>query len=164
MATAIEHVRTANDANAAVWGPEHSQGLLERSPGGVPEQRLFIRRVGRDGGDVAGEDQAAAQTRARLLFVRMAAMHHHIDRVERALEEALISVELELVRHDAGRFREHAVFGNNGITFDAGRPGHGSHCWLSTGRRKPDMGVPDLGARENTMGACVLPCPGHDEA
>ena len=64
--------------------------------------------------------------RARLLFVRMAAMRHHIDRVEPALEEALIGVELELVRHDAGRIREHAVFRDNGITFDAGRPRHSS--------------------------------------
>lgn len=101
--------------------------------------------------------------RARLLFVRMAAVRHHIDRVEPALEEALIGVELELVRHDAGRIREHAVFGDNGITFDAGRPGHGSHCRVSTGRRKPDTGV-GVGVPERKTGACVLPCPGYDEA
>jgi hypothetical protein len=35
-----EHVRTADDANAAVWRPE-SQGLLERSTRRVPEQRSF---------------------------------------------------------------------------------------------------------------------------
>jgi hypothetical protein len=45
-----EHVRTANDANTAVWRPEQSQGLLERSTRRVPEQRLFIRRVGRVAG------------------------------------------------------------------------------------------------------------------
>jgi hypothetical protein len=89
----------------------------------------------------------------------MAAMRHHIDRVEPALEEALIGVEPELVRHDAGRIREHAVFGDNGITFDAGRPRHSSHCRISTGRRTPDAGMP-----ERKMDACVLPCPGYDEA
>jgi len=74
------------------------------------------------------QDQAAAQRRARLLFVGMAAVHHHIDRVEAALEEALIGLELERVRHDAGRVREHAVVGDDGITFDTGRLRHASHC------------------------------------
>jgi hypothetical protein len=128
---------------------------------------------------VAGQDQAAAQMRARLLFVRMPAMRHHIDRVEPTREEALIGVELELVRHDAGRICEHAVLGDNGITFDARRPGHVSHFWHSAGRqkldlrkldfgkldlRKPDLCKPDLGVLETKTGACVLRCLGYDEA
>ena len=55
-----KNIRAANDANSAIRLPEHSQGLLERSPGRVPEQRLFIRRVGCDGRDLPGQDQSAA--------------------------------------------------------------------------------------------------------
>jgi hypothetical protein len=92
-----EHVRTADDANAAVWRPE-SQGLLERSTRRVPEQRLFIRRVGRNGRDLPGQDQSAAQIRTRLSLMRLAPMHHHIDAVEPAFEEVLLGLEFERVR------------------------------------------------------------------
>ena len=92
-----EHVGTANDTDAAVWRPECSQGLLERSPGGVPEQRLFIRRVGRDGRDYPGQDQPAAQIRALLSLMRVAPVHHDIDPVEPAFEEVPIGLELERV-------------------------------------------------------------------
>jgi hypothetical protein len=30
--------------------------------------------------------------------------------------------------------------------------------------RKPDLCKPDLGVLETKTGACVLRCPGHDEA
>ena len=63
--------------------------------------------------------QSAAQVRMRLLLVRVTAMHHHIDIVERVLEEVPISLELERVRHDARRIRKHAIFGDNCVTLDA---------------------------------------------
>jgi hypothetical protein len=55
-------------------------------------------------------------------------MHDHIDPVETALEKVLIGLELELLRHDARCIGEHAVLGDNGITFDA----------TGTGRRGGD--------------------------
>ena len=54
-------------------------------------------------------------------------MHHHIDPVEPAFEEVLIGLELERVRHDTRGIREHAILGDDGITFDATRTGHGNH-------------------------------------
>jgi hypothetical protein len=119
-----EHIRSADNADAAVWHPERSQGLLERSTGRIPEQRLFIRRVSRDGGDFVGQDQATAQLRTRLSLMRVAPMHHHVDPVKSAFEELLIGPELERVRHDPFRIREHAILGDNGITLDATRLRH----------------------------------------
>jgi len=56
-----EHVRAADDANAAISHPESNQGLLERSAAWVPEQRLFIRWVGGDGWHLPGQNQSATQ-------------------------------------------------------------------------------------------------------
>ena len=44
-----EHVSAADDANSIVRSSKRGQGLLERSAGRVPEERLFIRWIGRDG-------------------------------------------------------------------------------------------------------------------
>jgi hypothetical protein len=62
-------------------------------------------------------------------------MHHHIDPVEPAFEEVLIGLELERVRHDTRGIGEHAILGDDGITFDATRMGHNllvvmiEHSW-----------------------------------
>jgi hypothetical protein len=59
--------------------------------------------------------------------MRVAPMHHHIDPVEPAFEEVLIGLELERVRHDTRGIRDHAILGDDGITFDSTRTGHGDH-------------------------------------
>ena len=92
-----EHVRTANDRDAAVWRPEPRHGLLERGTGRVPEQRLFVRRVGRERRDAPGKDQAAAQIGTRLLLMRVAPMHDHIDLVKPAFKEVLIGRDFEFL-------------------------------------------------------------------
>jgi hypothetical protein len=51
VVTIEEHPKDANDT---IWRPERSQGLLEGSTGRDPKQRLFILRVGRDGGNLSG--------------------------------------------------------------------------------------------------------------
>jgi hypothetical protein len=52
-------------------------------------------------------------------------MHHYIDAVEFAFEEVLIGLELERVWHNAAGIGQHAIFGYDGITFDAMRTWHG---------------------------------------
>jgi hypothetical protein len=48
-----------------------------------------------EGRDLPGQDQSSAQIRMRLSLVRVASMHHHIDPVEPAFEEAPIGREIE---------------------------------------------------------------------
>jgi hypothetical protein len=56
--------------------------------------------------------------------MRVAPVNHDVDPVEPAFEEALIGLELERVRHDTRGIREHAILGDDGITFDATGRGH----------------------------------------
>ena len=105
-----EHLGAADDRETAVRHPERRPGLLERSAGRIPEQRLFVRR-----------DRAASAGTCRVTISRRRkcecgccscewrAMHHRFEAVEPLREEALVGLELELVRHDAGRIRDHAV-------------------------------------------------------
>src|ERR1039458_9818200 len=65
--------------------------------------------------------------------MRMAPMHHHIDLVEPAFEEVLIGLELERVRHDTRGIRKHAIFGDDGVTFDTTRTWQRNH--FTTGRK-----------------------------
>ena len=55
--------------------------------------------------------------------MRVAAVNDHINAIEPAFEKALVGLKLELVRHDTCSICEHAVFGDDGITFDATRRG-----------------------------------------
>jgi hypothetical protein len=59
----------------------------------------FIKRKGgikgREARDLPGQDQSSAQIRMQLSLVRVASMHHHIDPVEPAFDEAPIGRELE---------------------------------------------------------------------
>jgi hypothetical protein len=55
----------------------------------------------------------------------MPAVHDGVEPIEAFHEIALIGIELECVRHDAIRIRQHAVFGNDRKTFDTpGKRGH----------------------------------------
>ena len=47
--------------------------------------------------------------------------------VEPVREEALVGLELELLRHDAGGIRQHPVHRDDGISFDAAGTGHRAH-------------------------------------
>src|SRR5580700_10159689 len=65
-------------------------------------------------------------------------MHHYVDPVEPAFEEVLIGLELERVRHDTRGIRDHAILGDDGITFDSTRTGHGDQrAEITLGLRKP---------------------------
>src|ERR1700730_1431083 len=70
----------------------------------------------------------------RLSLMRVAPMHHHIDPVEPAFEKVPVGLELEPVRHDTYGIREHAILGDNGITFDVTRTGHGCSVLLFLNR------------------------------
>ena len=54
----------------------------------------------------------------------MASVHDYIDAIKSAFKKDLIGFKFEGVWHYAGRVREHAVFGDNGISFDAVRGFH----------------------------------------
>src|SRR6185312_5298983 len=96
--------------------------------GGIPEHPFGVCGVDGERRDVVGEDQAEAAVGAGLLLVRVAAVHHHVDAVEAVLEEALVGLELELVRHDADRIRQHAVLGDDGEALDAPGADHDAAC------------------------------------
>ena len=53
--------------------------------------------------------------RVRLLLVRVSAMHHHRDLVERPLEKVPVGLEFERLGHDPGSIRQHPVLGDDGI-------------------------------------------------
>lgn len=53
-------------------------------------------------------------------------MHNDVDTIETAFEEGLIGPEFQRIRHNTCRVREHAVLGNDGITFDTMRMEHNS--------------------------------------
>jgi len=55
----------------------------------------------------------------------MASVHDYIDAIEPTFKKDLIGFEFERVRHYAGRVCEHAVFGDDGISFDTVRGFHG---------------------------------------
>src|SRR5665213_2670557 len=59
--------------------------------------------------------------------MRVAAMRDHIDTVKAVFEKALVGLKLELIRHDTGRIGEHAVFRDDGITFDTAGKRHAGH-------------------------------------
>ena len=61
----------------------------------------------------------------RLLLMRVAAVDHDIDGVETGFKKALIGLELERRRHDAGGIGEHAVLRNDGKAFDMTGMMHG---------------------------------------
>src|SRR3984893_16915010 len=86
-------------------------------------------------------------------------MDHHVDPVELAFEEVLIGLELERVRHDARGIRDHAILGDDGITFDSARTWHGIHSPTQLiARRHVSTKLPVRGnARCRPQGA-VNPC------
>ena len=51
-----------------------------------------------------------------------------------AMEERLIGLDLERIRHVPGRIRDHSVGRNDGIAFDAAGTGHATRRRLKTRR------------------------------
>ena len=76
-------------------------------------------RIGRESGDLARYDEPFAPRCARAAFMRMPAVHDDRGAVERILEEALIGLVADGLRHLAFGVGEHAVRRNDDITFDA---------------------------------------------
>ena len=76
-------------------------------------------RIGRESGDLARYDEPFAPRCARAAFMRMPAVHDDRGAVERILEEALIGLVADRIRHLAFGIGEHAVGGNDDIAFDA---------------------------------------------
>ncbi len=114
-----EHRGAADDRETAMRQLERRPRLRERGACRIPEQGHLVRGIGCQRRNEPGQDQPPAQMRMRLLLVRVGAMHHRFDAVEPEREEALVGLELELFRHDAGRIGDHAVARNDGITLDA---------------------------------------------
>ena len=96
-------------------------GLLEASARGVPEQRLRVRRIGRNRRDLAGQDDALALRRVRLILMGMAAVHDQRGAVEGGGEESLVALEFQFVRHEVARIRQHAIGGDDDIAFETQR-------------------------------------------
>ena len=76
-------------------------------------------RIGRESGDLARYDEPFAPRCARAAFMGMPAVHDDRGAVERILEEALIGLVADRIRHLAFGIGEHAVGGNDDIAFDA---------------------------------------------
>src|SRR5580658_9185191 len=70
-------------------------------------------------------------------LMRVASVHHNIDPVQPALEEALIGLEHQRAQHDTRRVREHAIPRDDGIALDTTRTRHGKHsvCYFLADRR-----------------------------
>ena len=86
-----------------------------------------MRRIGRNGRDAAGEDQALAARGARAALVGMTAVHDQCGPVEPGLQEFLVGLIVDRGRHLAFRVGDHAVAGDDDVTLDAARPEHADH-------------------------------------
>ncbi len=82
-----EHVAAADDGDRAVAGADAFERLFEAGAGRIPQQRIGMRRVGRNGGDPARQDEPLSPRGARAAFVRMPAVHDGGGAVERALRK-----------------------------------------------------------------------------
>ena len=72
------------------------------------------------------ENQAFPAIRPGTAFVRVAAMHDQRDSVEGGLEEALVRIVANGIRHHATGIGNHAVAGDDNVAFDAA---HGDPYW-----------------------------------
>ena len=81
--------------------PSASNASSNDAPAGFHNSAFAFEGCGASGGNPPGQHQPVTQMRPLLSLLRVAPVHHHIDRVQRTLEEALISVKLQRVRHDS---------------------------------------------------------------
>ena len=114
-----EHFGAADDGDRAVTDSEPFERLIEAGAERIPQQRIGMCRIGREGGDLTGHDEPLSPRGARSAFMRMPAVHDDGGTVERVLEEALIGLIADRIRHLAFGVGEHAVGGNDDIAFDA---------------------------------------------
>jgi len=136
-----EDLSAANDTKARIGNAEHGQGLVKGSAGGIPEKRVVVVGVACNCRDSPGQNQSFAQIRSLLVFMRVTSVQDYIDAIESALEKDLIGFELERVRHEASRVGKHAVFGDDGISFDTVRCFHGGRNFQMHPRQ--DFGTAD---------------------
>src|SRR5437660_9047350 len=120
-----EHLGAANDRERAARRAECLPGLLETGARRIPPHRLVVLRIRRKRRNTPGEDQPPPLRRARVGLLRMAAVGDRARTIERAMEEALVGLDLERVRHHALDVGDHAVGGDDRVAFDAERAGHG---------------------------------------
>src|SRR5678815_4059053 len=52
----------------------------------------------------------------------MASMYHHVNRVQAVLKKLLIRIEPERVRHEPCCIGNHAISGDDGVTFNSAGP------------------------------------------
>ena len=64
--------------------------------------------------------------RARAAFVRMAPVNDDGGPIELGLKESLVGIVADSVRHHAFGVRDHALRGDDGVTFDAAPLDHAS--------------------------------------
>ncbi len=114
-----EHLSAADDRDGAAIDPEPSRRLSKCGADWIPQQRIWMRGIGRKRRDFTGEDKTLAAGCTRAALVGMAAMHDDRGVVECALEKALIGIVADRRRHFAFAVRDHAVGRNDHITFDA---------------------------------------------
>ena len=105
--------------------PACSQAVSNGAPAGFHSSALGLAGSGAVAADRAGQDDPLSPRRVRLLLVGIAAVHDQVGAIQRRVEEALVALELQLVRHDVLRIRQHAVGGDDDIAVDAQRHGDG---------------------------------------
>src|SRR5690349_15483039 len=66
-----KHIWPANDGDGAGWRAGKVAGSFKIGAGGIPQNSLRVRWIGRERGDTVGQDDALALGRVRLVFVRV---------------------------------------------------------------------------------------------
>src|SRR5436190_24070405 len=72
---------------------EFVPGLCECSACRIPQYRFGIVRMPREIADAARHDQTQAACGVRAAFMRMAAVHHRVGLIERAVKELLVALD-----------------------------------------------------------------------
>ena len=111
-------------ATAPEARPNAAQAASQRRSRRIPEPRFGIVGIRREPRDPPSEDEPPPARRIRLRFRRTASVHHHVGPIEAFLKMPLVGFEVQRLRLDAGRVRDHAVGGDDDIGLDAKRADH----------------------------------------
>jgi hypothetical protein len=94
----------------------------------------------------------------RLLLMRVSPMYRHIYFVKAVLEKAFIGLELKRFWHDAVGIRDHAIFGDDCVTFYS----TGGHGFLLEARVM--IRIIGLGSvllpKQRVSSRCIFSCAG----
>ena len=120
-----KHVRSADDRDRTGLDPECRDRFLKRGASRVPEQSVGLRGIGRDRRRAMRHDEALAASGPRATLMGVTAVHDNRCAVELGLQEMLVGVVADRVRHHAVGIGNHPVGRYDGIAFNVVRSKHG---------------------------------------